>query len=172
MNGFWHIKMTTENNILPLAEFKQVVENTPLFAIDLVVVNEQNQVLVGERLNAPAKGFWFVPGGRVFKNESLGKAFKRISKTELGFEVERHQTWLLGLFDHFYDDSFFSKKVSTHYINATHAIRLTANLLNLPENQHSQYRWLSLEALQEDYNVHPFSKVFLAELTPWIKNND
>ncbi|BBP44497.1 GDP-mannose mannosyl hydrolase [Thiosulfativibrio zosterae] len=160
--------MTTESNLLPLKAFKQVVQNAPLFAIDLVVVNDKNQILVGERLNAPAKGALFVPGGRVYKNESLEDAFKRLSKAELGCELERHQACLLGLYDHFYDDSFFSANISTHYINATHAIRLSTELLNLPTEQHNKYLWVAIDELANDETVHKFSKVFLPALINWL----
>lgn len=153
-------------------DFKQVVQNAPLFAIDLVVVNDKNQILVGERLNAPAKGRWFVPGGRVFKNESLENAFKRISKAELGFEVERNQAWLLGLYDHFYDDSFFSSEISTRYINATHVIRLSPELLCLPKEQHDSYQWIAIDDLQQNSDVHKYSKIFLPELKRWMDNHD
>ncbi|GKT11804.1 MAG: hypothetical protein ISEC1_P0777 [Thiomicrorhabdus sp.] len=83
--------MTSESNLLSLSDFKQVVQHAPLFAIDLVVLNSLNEILVGERLNAPAQGFWFVPGGRVYKSESLETTFKRISKAELGIRLERAQ---------------------------------------------------------------------------------
>ena len=76
----------------------------PLFAIDLVVVNHSNEILVGERLNTPVKGRWFVPDGRVYKNESLEEAFKHISKAELEFQIERDQICLFGFFNYFYDD--------------------------------------------------------------------
>lgn len=155
--------------MLALDDFKHVVEHTPLFAIDLVVVNPNREILVGLRKNAPAKDFWFVPGGRVYKNESLDKAFVRISTTELGGRVERCEASLLGLFDHFYDDSFFSESVSTHYINATHVIRLEAKNLKLPIEQHKDYRWLSMQALSEDTKVHPFSKIFLPKLKAWLE---
>lgn len=56
-------------------EFRQVVQNTPLFAIDLVVLNGKNEILLGLRKNPPAQGYWFVPGGRVFKGESLDDGF-------------------------------------------------------------------------------------------------
>ena len=164
--------MTTENNLLPLAEFKQVVQNAPLFSMDLVVVNSNSEILVGERLNAPAKGYWFVPGGRIYKNESLENAFKRISKTELGMEIERKQAWLLGLFDHFYEDSFFGADISTHYINATHVIRLTEQKLSLPNEQHSRYRWIELDRLMDDSQVHKFSKVFLSALKRYIQKEN
>jgi len=70
--------------LLEQQDFMQLVKNAPIFAIDLVVLNEKDQLLLGKRLNAPAKGDWFVPGGRVFKNEALVKAFERITATELG----------------------------------------------------------------------------------------
>lgn len=75
--------MTIENKLLSHDDCKQLVQNAPLFAIDLVIVNHSNEIFVGERLNAPAKGCWFVPGGWVYKNESLEEAFKRIPKAEL-----------------------------------------------------------------------------------------
>jgi colanic acid biosynthesis protein WcaH len=119
--------------MLNAQDFKHLVKHAPLFAIDLVVLNDKNQILLGQRKNAPAKGYWFVPGGRVFKNESLEQAFKRISKTELNVEIERYQTWLLGLYDHFYQDSVFDEGIDTHYINATHLVKLNATQIqNLP----------------------------------------
>jgi colanic acid biosynthesis protein WcaH len=63
--------------MLSKQNFKQLVELGPLISIDLVLLNQANQVLVGLRKNAPAKNFWFVPGGRVFKNELLAQAFDR-----------------------------------------------------------------------------------------------
>ena len=49
--------------------FKSVIENAPLVSIDLVVKNSLGQYLFGYRTNRPAKGFWFVPGGRIHKGE-------------------------------------------------------------------------------------------------------
>lgn len=161
--------------MLNLDDFKHVVEHAPLFAIDLVIVNANNEILLGKRNNAPAQDFWFVPGGRVFKNESLEQAFERISETELGFNVKRSATQLLGLFDHFYDDSFFSGSVSTHYINATHAIIVNDDLSlsndSLPIEQHEQYKWVAIDSLESDSSVHKFSKVFLPQLKEWLNND-
>jgi colanic acid biosynthesis protein WcaH len=154
--------------MLKLRDFKQVVKHAPLFAIDLVIVNKENQVLLGKRINKPAQGFWFVPGGRVLKDESLEAAFKRISKTELGVEVERNTTKFLGMYEHFYKDSFFGEGVSTHYINATHVVKLVSEQLYLSKEQHSDYRWVAMGELANDKGVHDFSKVFLPELTNWI----
>jgi len=64
-------------------DFRCLVQHGVLFSIDLVVLDTQNRILVGERVNRPAQGYWFVPGGRVYKNEALMKAFERICLDEL-----------------------------------------------------------------------------------------
>jgi colanic acid biosynthesis protein WcaH len=86
--------------------FKSVIQHTPLISIDLIVRNEQDEVLLGKRVNAPAKDYWFVPGGRVRKNETLDDAFIRLVKEELGIEsgMTRADAKFIGVFEHFYDD--------------------------------------------------------------------
>lgn len=145
-------------------EFKKVVEYAPLFAMDLVIINADKKVLLGKRNNSPAKGYWFVPGGRVFKNETLDQAFERISHDELGVSLERKNSKLLGLFDHFYDDSIFGSAVSTHYVNATHALHQHIELSRLPKSQHQTYAWMSMDEMRERDDVHQYSKVFLDTL--------
>lgn len=151
--------------MLSLDNFIHVVENAPLFSIDLVVLNEYQEILVGLRKNPPAQGFWFVPGGRLFKNESLDLGFVRITQSELNCKIERTSCQLLGLFEHFYDDSIFGPTVSTHYINAAYLVRLSKLKTELPDSQHEVYRWVTLEDLQADPAVHHYSKVFLPALT-------
>ena len=142
-------------------DFKTVVSNAPLFAIDLVVVNSAQQLLVGLRKNTPAKGFWFVPGGRVYKNETQQQAFARISKQELGVALNIYNATLLGVHDHFYADSIFGEDISTHYINTPYLLQFNEQDLVLPTEQHSEYKWVALSELESDQSVHHYSKVFL-----------
>jgi colanic acid biosynthesis protein WcaH len=67
-------------------DFNSVVRLTPLVAIDMIVRSPVGRVLVGRRNNEPAKGRFFVLGGRITKNEALAAAFRRISLAELGVE--------------------------------------------------------------------------------------
>lgn len=150
--------------------FKQLVEYGVLFSIDIVLLDNQNRILLGKRVNPPAKGFWFVPGGRVYKNESLTKAFNRICMAELGQEFEYHQACLLGLFDHFYEDSVFGADVSTHYVNAPYLIMANnIKALSLPKQQHHSYRWQNINEIEQDDSVHQYSKVFLNALKHHIE---
>jgi len=107
---------------LDLPTFQTVVASTPLVAIDLVVRNGRGEVFLGLRVNRPAYGFWFVPGGRIRKNESLDSAFRRITQDELGRPFERATARLLGVYEHFYEDSVFANAgfgPDTHFVVLT-----------------------------------------------------
>ena len=113
--------MANRSTFLDGDTFKTIIDKTPLVSIDLVVRNELGSILLGKRLNKPAQNFWFVPGGRILKGESLAVAFKRLTLDELGVEVDISDARYLGLYEHFYDDSIFSHEstaaaVSTHYV--------------------------------------------------------
>lgn len=72
---------------LSTQDFATVVRSTPLISIDLIVENAQGEYLLGKRTNRPAQGFWFVPGGRVQKDETLADAFARLTQAELGLSL-------------------------------------------------------------------------------------
>jgi colanic acid biosynthesis protein WcaH len=113
--------MTTENEIesrqLPADEFLALVKNAPLVSIDLIVENNNGEILVGRRKNSPAKDSWFVPGGRIRKDETLDVALARITREELGTETPRVKADFLGVFEHFYSDNFAGVSgVGTHYV--------------------------------------------------------
>lgn len=158
--------------MLPKKLFKLVLENLPIFSIDIILLNEKQEILLGKRNNPPAKDFWFVPGGRVLKNESLARAFNRIAINELGTELEYNKATILYVFDHFYSNSVISNNISTHYINAPHVIETNISLNTLPDIQHSEYRWVAISQFELDKEIHPNSKVFLRELERYLGNND
>lgn len=139
--------------------FGKIIENTPLVSIDLIVKNTDDKILLGKRLNRPAKGFWFVPGGRILKDETIEVAFLRLTKEELGQEFSMQQVKLLGAYNHFYDDNVFDDKFSTHYVALGYTLHLTAELDALPLNvQHQNYAWFDIENLKADPFVHQHTK--------------
>ncbi|GGK77442.1 GDP-mannose mannosyl hydrolase [Amphritea balenae] len=146
------------SRLLSKEQFKTVVESTPLISLDLVVRDQQGKVLLGKRLNRPAKGYWFVPGGRVLKNEALADAFQRLTLNELGQSYTIDQARYLGLYEHFYEDAAVCELVSTHYVVNAFLINLGDTIRSLPEEQHSEYRWLREAELLEADDVHLHSK--------------
>lgn len=124
--------------------FKGIIQHTPLISIDLILRNEKGEVLLGKRVNAPAKGYWFVPGGRVRKNETLDDAFVRLVKEELGIEsgITRADAKFLGVYEHFYEDCVFGEDVSTHYIVLAYEFSLNElDISTSPLQQHELYKW-------------------------------
>lgn len=144
--------------MLSVDDFKFVVDKTPLVSLDLVVQRPDGKVLLGKRINKPAQGVWFVPGGRVLKNERLGTAFKRLVMNEIGPGASIRSVRYLGLYEHFYKDSMQDEKISTHYVVNAFAIELERNVSSLPKDQHSEYCWLSRTELLEHQDVHVHSK--------------
>jgi len=96
---------------IPDDDWTTIVENVPIVSVDLLVECPDGFIL-GKRANQPAKGEWFVPGGRVRKNERLNAAVHRIAAEELGTDVDVRRS--LGVFDHLYDDSEVG--VAKHYV--------------------------------------------------------
>lgn len=142
---------------LSVEDFKNCVRNVPLISIDLVIENPSGEVLLGWRNNMPAKGFWFVPGGRIFKDEHFADAFRRIVRTETGISLEFDEAAFLGIYEHLYPGENFAGDPSfgTHYLVIAYRIKLKETFLNLPKEQHADYWWATIDELLEDENVHP-----------------
>ena len=143
--------------------FKTVVENIPLVSIDFIVQRMYDEkILLGKRVNKPALEYYFTLGGRILKNETMKDAKKRIFKNEIGIDLS-FETNFLGIFEHFYDDSVFDN-TSTHYINFGYLVQIDSELINLPKEQHNEYKWLSIDELLKSDEVHQYSKDYFSIL--------
>jgi colanic acid biosynthesis protein WcaH len=132
-----------------------------LVSIDLVIRNEKNQVLLGKRLNRPAQNFWFVPGGRIRKNERIEDAFARICETELGVVFPFAQARLLGAYNHIYDDNFLAEPgVNTHYVVLAYGCSLSSAEPLQPDAQHESLEWWDIQKLLSTASVHDNSKAY------------
>ena len=140
--------------------FDLVVRHTPLVSFDLLVRDAQGRLLVGRRTNRPAKDTWFVPGGRIEKDERLAAAFRRITRMELGVEIDLAATRFVGYFEHHYPDNRSGLPgFATHYIVLAHEIS-GREFGALPDDQHTAYRWLSDADALADPEVHENTKAY------------
>jgi colanic acid biosynthesis protein WcaH len=144
--------------MLPFETFKTIIKHTPLISIDLIVSDQKGRILLGKRNNRPAQGYWFVPGGRILKGESMSVAYKRLTLNELGVEFDIVNAQLIGPFEHFYEDNVSVEDFSTHYIALGYRLIVDQNSLELPTEQHNQYKWMSEEQLLNDSYVHKHSR--------------
>jgi 8-oxo-dGTP pyrophosphatase MutT (NUDIX family) len=78
----------TRSDVLNEEEFGRIVRCAPLVSIDLIIRDPERKVLLGLRNHEPAKGYYFVPGGRIRKGELLEEAFSRILAAETGCRAD------------------------------------------------------------------------------------
>ncbi len=148
-------------NFLDKKEFLEVIKLTPLVSIDLVVKNSMGEVLLGLRKNEPAKNYWFVPGGRICKDERIEEAFERISLSELGVTLKITDAHAMGVFQHLYEQNFAGEPgVSTHYIVLGYVIKLDLPLDMMPKDQHQVCRWWPVAELTAAADVHQNTKAY------------
>lgn len=132
-------------------QFLEVIAMTPLVSIDIVIRDSQNRILLGRRINEPAKGKWFVPGGRIMKGESLNDAFERITKAEIGIKHSRSEARLIGAYTHLYNTNVFLEDgISTHYIALAFELRLADNIEVNEKAQHNEYKWFAIAEADPD----------------------
>ena len=140
--------------------FKSVIENTPLVSIDLCLFCN-GQILLGKRSNEPLKGKWFTPGGRIHKNETWQDALLRIAEVELGLvDVSLDSCSLMGVWDHFYNNSALDQNTSTHYVNLPHCVKFQSKIEITLDDQHGAFRWFDLSAVSNDEKFHPYIRNF------------
>jgi colanic acid biosynthesis protein WcaH len=142
--------------------FIEVTKNSPLVSVDLLINDGFGYFLLGKRINRPAQGSWFVPGGRVLKGNTLCQAFSSIVQLELNLSIPFDFAKLRGVYENFYEDNFFEiSGFGTHYIVIAYELTLSRNFTNkLPYNQHSEWAFLSPAEIEGRTDVHPGSKVF------------
>jgi colanic acid biosynthesis protein WcaH len=158
MNGSCLINVISEASVLPSKKFEVIVESTPLVSIDLVVRAPDKKILLGKRVNRPAQGYWFVPGGRILKDESVKLTFKRLLDIELAIRPENILIRPLGIYQHFYPDNFSGDKFGTHYVVLAYEISLLNMPCSLPDIQHSDYKWFEQDELLQSDEVHDHTK--------------
>ena len=142
--------------------YLHVIKHTQLIACDLIIVNENNEVLLGMRNNEPAKNYWFTPGGRVYKNENMEDACKRISENEIGCEIKNGT--IFGVYQHKYKNNFDNRLFGTVYVVFSHIFNVKKNDIHFKKDkQHSDLKWFNIDTLLENKDIHKYVKNYFLE---------
>ncbi len=141
--------------------FLKVVDAAPLISIDLIVRNPHAEILLGKRRNRPAQDFWFVPGGRIRKNERIAEALVRIAAAEIGWVPPPEAVRFKGVYEHLYDDNFLAVEgIGTHYVVLAHDVTMAADTRVTPDDQHAELRWWPQSQLVAGASVHANTKAY------------
>ena len=73
------------HKLIPQDQYNLIIDNIPIACVDITIV-VKGFVLLVKRLDHPAKGDWWVPGGRVLKGEMMKETAKRKALEETGID--------------------------------------------------------------------------------------
>ena len=150
---------------LPLHEFQTVRRLAPLVSIDMIIRDGADRVLLGYRRNEPAQGIWFVPGGRIRKDERLADAFARLLRDELGdpaalgISPRFADAAFKGVYEHLYPPTA-TVPYSIHYVVLACELRAGPAQAALPQSQHDQWRWFDVSEIVSNPQVHANTRAY------------
>ena len=158
--------------MIDVSSFRTVIENTPLVSIDICLIYDK-KILLGNRNNEPGRGQWFTPGGRILKNEPWQECMRRVAYSELGLEIDDLPSLLLmGVWDHFYENSVMDENISTHYLNLPHYCILEEKPILSIDHQHNDLKWFDLDEVASKNNFHEYMQSYASWLIKVDKKND
>jgi colanic acid biosynthesis protein WcaH len=134
-------------NYIEAEQYKNIVDLMPIMCVDGIIVHNGKYLLV-KRKNNPLKGEYFVPGGRVHKNERLEDALHRKMFEELGIKVK-----ILGTAG-FYEDFYKENDLGLDSVHTTSVVFIVSPLdLNIKLDEQSEdYIWS--ETLPDKLNLN------------------
>jgi len=120
--------------------YNKIKKSMPLPCIDLLVTHKGN-LLLTLRNNEPGKDLWFTPGGRIYRNESLTEAVKRVLSEETGLQPTNITQ--ISTMSHFWPEA--------HTVTTYYRVEVDSDKVKL-DKQHRDYRWINR---MED-GLHPY----------------
>ena len=160
---------------LKTEQFQLALRLVPLVSIDLCILSPEDDILLGLRKNRPAKGYWFTPGGRVRKGETLASAVARIFLDELGLGIDHFPVGkLMGVWDHLFSESVFKDNEPTHYVNIPYLYKIDSgnrhkiNQCLSCSGQHSRWSWVSLNSEKSNLPIHHYAYKYIE----WIQQHE
>lgn len=111
--------------------YDKIKKSMPLPCVDLLVTHK-NSLLLMLRNNEPGKDLWFTPGGRIYRNESLTEAVKRILFEESG--LQPINITQISTMSHMWPE--------VHTVTTYYKVEVNSEKVKL-DKQHREYRWIN-----------------------------
>jgi 8-oxo-dGTP diphosphatase len=125
----------------------------PTLGVSGIVFNNQKQILLIQRNQPPAMGFWSIPGGKLEAGESLVEACQREIKEETGLHTEVKS--IVAVVER--------RVEGFHYVIIDYLALLAdeENSQPIAQTDVSEARWVSLEHLSDYDLVEGLAEIIL-----------
>lgn len=129
--------------------YSKIHELLPISCLDIVIIDD-GKVLLVKRNRKPAEGQYWLPGGRILRNESFADAAKRLVLGETGLHINAVET--LGVDNLIFTDDPFGHGQGTHTVTVvTKCVPVTTDVK--VDGNHDNHIWWDpktpLEGLHE-----------------------
>lgn len=150
------IDMYIENNV-----YKTIIENVVIEAVDIVILNTRQQILLWKRENPPLLGEFYIFWGRRYKNELLLDSVKRKISEEVWISAQENKLVFLWIYDDIYPNSIFDNTPS-HYSSITYIYQLSdeEGKKIKKDPQHEELRFFDINSPL----LHPAIKLRLKDM--------
>lgn len=120
--------------------FDKIREIIPIVCVDLVIP-KNGSILLVKRIETPAQGQWWTPGGRIFHGETIEEASIRKAKMEV--HLDCCFKTILGVTESIFDKREGDEKsTSIHTVNVVCFMELKDENQRVQlDNSHRDYMW-------------------------------
>jgi len=120
--------------------FDEIRKVIPIVCVDLVIP-KRGDILLVKRIEPPAQGQWWTPGGRIFHGETIEEASIRKSETEVHLDCSFKK--ILGVTESIFDNLIINgKSISIHSVNVVCLMELNDDTQQIQlDNGHAEYLW-------------------------------
>ncbi len=136
------------SHFIPQEMYNQIISHVPVACVDVAIV-AQGAVLLVKRKDDPAKGQWWVPGGRVLKGEMMKDTAIRKAREEVG--IDCHVGPIIHTAETIFPDGPYD--IPIHSINSCFFMYpVDSDFSTKLDAHHRDYKWI--KKIPE--NVHPY----------------
>lgn len=134
-------------SIIKKDTYREAVTQLPICCVDVFLFNPTDRTyLLVLRKDPPAKGAWWLPGGRLYKGESFFECSMRKCKDEVGLNVTPVKT--LGFAATLFPDSMWDSQ--THTVNTLVFAKVNEQEAPKIDKTCADYRWTPIDSVPED----------------------
>lgn len=118
--------------------YREIHACLPILCVDVVVCDEQGRFVLIKRKNNPERGKWWIPGGRVLKNERVVAAARRKLREELGIA---NADWsMLGAYDYLEENGYYHG-ISAHMYSVVFRAEVKSSVTITTDAHAAEWRW-------------------------------
>ena len=124
---------------------KKSVELKPMVGVGIIILNDDNEVLMTQRISSHGKGEWSFPGGHIDFGETIVEAARREVKEETDLDIEKIRVFCIG------DEMRYIKTDNKHYVNVGVVAHYEGGEPKTMEpDKCTGWKWVSMDALPDN----------------------